>query len=124
MTKTLIALAAAAAFSSAAFADCTYPHTPGKAPDGSKASRDEMLAAKKLVDQYNVDINKYLECIKSEYDAALAKDAATLTEEQKQQMAARYTQKNDAAVDEVTGVVNSFNEQLRAYKAAGTAAKK
>ena len=117
MKKTLVALAIVASFSASAFADCTYPKSPGKAPDGSVATREEMVAAKKLVDQYNADMNAYLACIKSEYDAQLAKGGAALTEEQKQQMAAMYTQKNDAAVDELTGVANGFNEQVRAYKA-------
>ena len=117
MKKTLIALAIAASFSTAAFAECTYPKAPGKAPDGNVATREEMVAAKKLVDQYNTDMNAYLACIKADYDAQVAKGAASLTEEQKQQMAAIYTQKNDAAVDELTGVANGFNEQVRAYKA-------
>jgi hypothetical protein len=50
----------------------------------------------------------------------VAKQAATLTEEQKQQMAARYTAKNDAAVDELQGVAARFNEQLRVFKAKST----
>lgn len=117
MKKTLIAVAAAAMFSTAAMADCAYPRAPGKIPDGNTATREELVATKKLVDQYNKDMTAYLECIKSEHDAAVAKGGSSLTEEQKQQMAAMYTQKNDAAVDELTGVANNFNEQVRAFKA-------
>jgi hypothetical protein len=121
MKKSLLALAIAASFTTAAFADCTYPRAPGKAPDGNVATREEMLAAKKLVDTYNASMTTYLECIKAEYDAALAKGGASLTEEQKQQMASIYTQKNDSAVDELTGVANAFNEQIRAFKAKNPA---
>ena len=107
----------AASMSSVAWADCTYPRAPGKMPDGSSATRDEMVAAKKLVDQYNADMTTYLACIKTEHDDALAKQGSTLSEEQKQQMSARYTQKNDAAVDELQEVAGRFNEQLRAFRA-------
>jgi hypothetical protein len=76
-----------------------------------------MIAAQKVVKQYQADITAYLECIKAEHDAALAKDAATLTDDQKQSISTRFTQKNDAAVDEAHEVANRFNEQLRVFKA-------
>lgn len=120
MKKSFLALAVTACFATAAAADCTYPRAPGKAPDGNVATREEMLAAKKLVDEYNALMNTYLECIKTEYDAAVAK-GTSLTEEQKQQMASIYTQKNDSAVDELTGVANAFNEQIRAFRAKNPA---
>jgi len=90
-------------------------------PDGNSAPREELLATKKLVDQYNADMNVYLACIKTEHDAAVAKLGAEGTEQQKQQMAAMYTQKNDAAVDELQGVAERFNEQVRAYRAKNPA---
>ena len=117
MKKLSCLLLLAATLSSPAWADCAYPRAPGKAPDGNTAKREEMVAAKKLVDQYNVDMNAYLACIKTEYDGSVAKQAASLTEEQKQQMALRFTQKNDAAVDELQDVAGRFNEQLRAFRA-------
>ena len=123
MKKALYSVLLAASLSTAAFADCTYPRAPTKMPDGTSATRDDMIAGKKQVEQYNADMTTYLNCIKTEHDAALAKQAASATEEQKQQMAAMYTQKNDAAVDELQGVAARFNEQLRAYKAKTTAAK-
>jgi hypothetical protein len=106
----------AAALSTSAWADCSYPRAPGKFPNGATSTRDEMVAAKKLVDKYNLEMNDYLTCIKTEHDAAAAKNPAQ-AEEQKQQLAARYTQKNDAAVDELQEVAGRFNEQLRAFKA-------
>lgn len=121
MKKFSCAVLLAASLSSTAWAACTYPTAPGKLPDGSTASRDDMLAGKKLVEKYNTDMNAYLACIKDEYDASTK--AASLTEEQKQQMAARYTAKNDAAVDELQGVASRFNEQLRVFKAKSAPAK-
>ncbi len=117
MKKSICLLVAAIGMSSTAWADCTYPRAPAKAPDGNTATREAMLAAKKLVDQYNVDMNAYLACIKTEHDEALTKQSATLTEEQKLMMTTRFTQKNDAAVDELQVVADGFNEQLRAFRA-------
>ena len=97
-------------------ADCSYPAAPGKFPDGNVATKEEMLAAKKLVTQYNTDIDTYLGCLKSEYDAKLA-DSADATKAQKEKMASDLTTKSDAAVKEVTDVTDRFNEQLRAWKA-------
>jgi hypothetical protein len=121
MKKLSCLILLAASLSTAAWADCTYPKAPVKIPDGSTAAREEMIAAKKVVDQYNADMTTYLNCIKAEYDDAVAKQAATVSEEQKQKMASQYTQKNDAAVDELQTVAGRFNEQLRAYNKAKNA---
>jgi hypothetical protein len=99
-----------------AHAACQYPVAPGKFPDGSVATKEEMLAAKKQVVQYNTDIDTYLGCIKTEYDARLAA-AADATPEQKEKMARDQDEKHNAAVKEVTDVTDRFNEQLRAWKA-------
>ena len=120
MKKISCLILLAASISSPAWAACNYPAAPAKLPDGGTASRDDMLAGKKLVETYNSDMNTYLGCIKKEHDESVAKQAATLTEEQKQQMPARYTAKNDAAVDELQGVAARFNEQLRVFKAKST----
>jgi chitodextrinase len=65
----------------------------------------------------NTDMTAYLECIKTDYDGSVAKLPADATEDQKKQLAAKYAQKNDAAVDELSGVAAKFNEQLRIFKA-------
>lgn len=97
-------------------AGCDYPVAPGKFPDGSQATLDEMKAAKAQVVKYNADMETYLECIKSEYDAKVAAQTDA-TPAQKAEMDKVQSQKHNAAVDEVTEVTSRFNEQLRAYKA-------
>ena len=99
----------------AVHADCTYPRAPDRMPDGTTASLDDMKAAKGQVDKYNKEMEAYLSCIKLEHDDAVAK-GASLSEDQKKQMALMYAQKNDAAVDELQAVAGRFNEQVRAYK--------
>jgi opacity protein-like surface antigen len=117
MKKFSCLLVLAAAMSTSAWAaDCTYPRAPGKLPDGKTAQREEMVAAKKVVDKYNVDMNVYLACIKTEHDEALAK-IPSASEDDKKSLVSRYTKKNDAAVDEVQDVAGRFNEQLRVFKA-------
>ena len=119
----LLALVLASGFALQANAACDYPVAPGKFPDGTQATLDEMKAAKASVVKYNADMEAYLTCIKSEYDAKVASQTDA-TAEQKAEMERVQTQKHNAAVDEVTDVTNRFNEQLRAYKAKTAAEKK
>lgn len=119
----LAAVVLAGGFALQAHAGCDYPVAPGKFPDGTQASLDEMKAAKASVVKYNADMEAYLECIKSEYDAKVASQTDA-TAEQKAEMEKVQNQKHNAAVDEVTDVTNRFNEQLRAYKAKAAAEKK
>lgn len=106
----------------AANAACTYPVGPGKFPDGNVASREEMSAAKKQVVQYNTDMDAYLGCIKTEFETKAA-DAST-TPEQKADLQRVFGQKETAAIKEVTDLTESFNVQLRAWKAKNTPEKK
>jgi hypothetical protein len=99
-------------------ADCTYPRAPEHIPDGATASKDEMVAAKNDVSRYNTEMNAYLDCIKLEIqaipkDSKMSKDDKAKAEEQEKML----TQKNNAAVDELNGVVGRFNEQLKIFKA-------
>jgi hypothetical protein len=104
-------------------AACDYPVAPGKIPDGSVASRDEMLASKKEVTKYDSDMNSYLVCIRGEFDASLAA-RPDATPDQKKQMEKMHSQKEDAALAEVKDVVGRLNEQLKAWKAKNSPDKK
>jgi hypothetical protein len=115
--KLVLATALLAALSTVpVMADCTYPKAPGKIPDGNTATLEEMVTVKKVVEQYNKDMEAYLSCIKLEYDDAVARQGESMTPEQKQQVEQRNAQKNNAAVDELKTVADRFNEQVRAYK--------
>jgi len=106
--KAWIPLTLVFAFGLAAHAQatCTYPQSPAKPPNGSTASRDEMIAAKHDFDRYNGEMNVYLDCLNLEMDAT-PKDLSKLT----------LVQKHNAAVDELQAVVGKFNEQLKIFKA-------
>ncbi len=110
----VLALGAAAA----AHADCTYPRSPDKIPDGATASKDEMVAAKNDVSRYNNEMNAYLDCIKLEIqaipkDPKMSKDDKAKADAQEKLL----DQKNNAAVDQLQQVASQFNEQLRIWKA-------
>jgi hypothetical protein len=104
-------------------AACTYPIAPGKFPDGSVASREEMKSAKDTVVKYDADMNGYLVCIRGEYEAKVAAQTGA-TAEQKAEMERMHSQKEDAALAEVQDVVARFNEQLKAWKAKNGTEKK
>jgi len=107
----------------AAGAACTYPVGPGKFPDGNIATRDEMSAAKKQVVKYNTDMDAYLGCIKAEFDAKVGAEGS-VTPEQKADLQRVFGQKETAALKEVTDLTESFNVQLRAWKAKNATEKK
>lgn len=102
-----------------AYGACTYPAAPDSLPDGATATRDEMLAGKKKVTEFDSAINAYTTCLKLETEAALVK-SAELTDEQKKQNAdiqKMHDQKHNAAVEADEALAARFNEQLRAYNA-------
>ena len=124
MKKYITALALVGGLAVAqAHAACNYPVAPGKFPDGNVATKEEMLAAKGQVVKYNGDMETYLGCIQTEYDAKVAADAAS-TPEQKAEAQKVQDQKYNAAVQELQGVADRFNEQLRVWKAKNAADKK
>jgi hypothetical protein len=106
-----------------AHAACTYPIAPGKLPDGSVATKEEMLAGKSAVTKYDADIKVYLECIRGELVANLAADP-NASKDAKADLERVHAQKEDAALKEVNDVVARFNEQIKAWKARNAAEKK
>ncbi len=108
-----------------ASASCPYPKAPGGIPDGSKATKEEMLAGMKTMRAYNDLVAKYTDCLKTDHDAAIAKIDPALTADkkdaQKVELDKVLQQKNDAAVDEAQAVTTRFNDQIKAFKAADAA---
>jgi len=110
---------AALAVAGQASADCAYPKAPEKIPDGSTASKEDMIAGMKAMRAYNDLIKTYTDCLKSEHDAQVAKIDPSLAQEkkdaQKAQLDKVLAQKNDAAVDQAQTVTGHFNDQIHAY---------
>jgi hypothetical protein len=102
-----------------AYAACTYPTPPDKLPDGATASRDEMLAGKKKVTEFDTAIGEYNTCLQKEADEAIGKLAADDKdrETKKADIQKMADQKHNAAVEADEQIAARFNEQLRAYNA-------
>jgi hypothetical protein len=118
--KALYSIALIAALAAGnAYAACTYPAPPAKLPDGATATREEMLAGKKLVTEFDNAIGEYNTCLQKEADEAVAK----LTGEDKEKEAKKAEiqkmadQKHNAAVEADEAIATRFNEQLRAFNA-------
>jgi membrane-anchored protein YejM (alkaline phosphatase superfamily) len=112
-------------FGVAAHAACVYPKAPTNIPDGSTATKEQMVAAKQEFTRYNDEMTAYLNCIKLESDDKLAEmskeqpateDDKKALEAKKLEFERQQTEKHNAAVDEVSAIVERFNEQVRAYK--------
>lgn len=93
---------------------CDYPHR-AEVPDGSTASKDEMIEGQRGVKAYMSAMEEYLSCIETAEQETVA-GADDIDEATKQQRIEMYNKKYNAAVDEMNLVAEEFNVQVRAYK--------
>jgi hypothetical protein len=100
-----------------AFANCTAPSNEVKVPDGTSASKDEMIAAQRAVKDYNAAVKDYIDCINKEMDAKIAMGGDKMTDADRQKISGEYVSMQNAAVDRVQKVADRFNVELRAWKA-------
>jgi hypothetical protein len=118
---TTLAIAALAVAMQASAAGCSYPKAPDKIPDGTTASKEDMIAGMKAMRAYNDLIKQYTDCLKSEHDDQVAKIDPSVAADKKAAQTAELdkvlAQKNDAAVDEAQAVTGRFNDQIKAYNA-------
>ena len=98
--------------SSIAFA-CDYPERPS-IPDGSAASKDELIAAKDSVQDFMAKVDEYLNCVEGEEKAAV-EEMDNPSEEVLQRRDEMLNKKFDAANDEKALLGEQFNQQIRAY---------
>jgi len=94
---------------------CDYPARPAL-PDGSTASKDELLAAKAGVQSFMNEVDKYLQCIESEEKAAIA-ELDNPSAEELQRRDDMLNKKFDAANEEKALIGEQFNQQIRAFNA-------
>ena len=93
---------------------CDYPHR-ADVPDGTTASKDEMIAGQRGIKTYMGAMEEYLSCIEAtEQKTVAGRDDPD--EEAKQQRIEMLNKKYNAAVEEMNLVAEEFNVQVRAYK--------
>lgn len=93
---------------------CDYPHR-ADLPDGSTATKEEMITGQRGVKTYMSAMEVYLSCIESAEQETVA-GTDEMDEAAKQQRIEMYNKKYNAAVDEMNLVAEEFNLQVRAYK--------
>ncbi len=93
---------------------CDYPKR-ASVPNGTTASKDEMIAGQRGVKDYMAAMETYLSCIEAE-EAAAVLQLGDLDEDSKRQRAELFNKKYNAAVEEMNLVAEEFNLQVRTYK--------
>jgi hypothetical protein len=105
-----------------ASADCVYPQAPQSLPNGSKATKDEMIAAQAQVKEYSAAVQEtYLPCLEKEkvdYLGALDNMDPDYTQK-KSAIDQVHAKKHNAALDELQAVAARWSDELKAFKAAG-----
>ncbi len=93
---------------------CDYPQRVS-IPNGSSATKDEMVAGQKGVKQFMANMEQYLACIedKDEQNDASVEEPNLIVEAQREEM---LVKKHNAAVEDMEKIAAQFNEEVRSYK--------
>jgi len=115
--KTILKPALATAFLivAAPVLACDYP-TKVIVPNGTTATKEDMLEGQKAIKQYVADMEAYLDCIVAEEQSARA-EMDDLDAEAEQQREDMLNKKYNAAVEEMETIAAAFNSEVQAYKA-------
>ena len=94
---------------------CDYPDRV-KIPNGTTATKEDMLDGQRGVKTFMAEMEVYLECIVDEEKMALAaiEDISSEDEQQREEM---LNKKYNAAVDEMERLAAQFNVEVQAYRA-------
>jgi hypothetical protein len=112
--KLATSLGAILIFASSAVLACDYPDRP-HIPDGSEASKEELLAARNEVHVFFEGVDQYLRCIE---DAARAEiESGDASDEERQKRDEDLNKAFDAANVEKEMVGELLNKQIRAWNA-------
>jgi hypothetical protein len=102
--RILLAVALTYAASLPAHADCVLPPAPSKIPDGTSASKEEMVTAMNTLKEYNGDVDTYMKCL----DFEAKQNRLSHSDEERM---------HNTAVETLQKVAAKFNEQVRTFKA-------
>lgn len=116
MTRKIVFSALVFFSTSVAFA-CDYPHR-ADVPDGTTATKEQMIEGQRNVKSYMSAMEEYLSCIETAEQETVA-GTDDIDETTRQQRIEMYNKKYNAAVDEMNLVAEEFNVQVRAYRERG-----
>lgn len=117
--KTRLSLATLLLMSGAAAqAACVYPQAPQQIPNGSNATKEEMLAAQAAVKEYTAAVQEtYLPCLEQEKTESLvALDPADPEyAARKGAIEAIHAKKHNSALDELQATADRWNTERKAF---------
>ena len=106
-----------------AHAACVYPQAPQSFPNGTSATKEEMLAAQAAIKTYSSEVQDvYLGCLEKEkVDAIAALDSsdAEAYAQKKTAIEEIHAKKHNAAVDELSAIATRWSEEIKAFNAKG-----
>jgi hypothetical protein len=118
-------LLSSALFAGEAIAACTAPSDfNANIPNGSKATKEEMLTAQKAVKAFDTAVAEYIQCMKTEQVAEVSAGGDKMTDEQREKVVARYAAKIDPLFDKDKKIADQMNAEIRAWKAKNPATTK
>jgi hypothetical protein len=94
---------------------CDYPNR-ALVPNGSTATKEEMVEGQRGVKAYVAAMQVYLDCIVEEEKTA-RNAMGNLEADQEQEREDMLNKKYNAAVDEMERLAAQFNSEVQAYKA-------
>jgi hypothetical protein len=93
---------------------CEYPDNP-PVPNGSSASKDEMIAGQKAMNAYIKELEAYQQCLVEEEEAARAELGEEVEPDVLKQREELLTKKYNAAHDEMLKAAAVFNAELEEF---------
>ncbi|SRR5579883_2103623 len=99
----------------AALEDCVLPSGPS-IPDGSKATKSEMLAARAAFVEYDKATSAYAACVDAAIDR-IGKQFPDATDLDKQTLRVLGTGAHNTAIDQEQALADRMNAQVREFKA-------
>jgi hypothetical protein len=114
-----LVVACAALFAGDALADCAFPQPPASIPNGSSASREEMVAAAAAFRTYNESVTAYQACLEKDTADRVASASGATAAEEIRQLKTMQRRKHNESQKTLEEKVGAFNEQLKIFKARG-----
>lgn len=101
----------------AAYAACTPPVEPSVVLNGERATREEMVAVRELIKTFDRATASYTACLDQASDRLVTELKDKASEAQLHAVGELGINMHNAAVTRDEGVAESFNKQLRLFKA-------
>ena len=101
----------------AAFLACGVPTPPTDVPDGTTATRDQMVAAHSAVKAFDAATTTYNQCVDTTAYQAAVQFKAVASGTDTETLNALQSRLHNEAIDRDQAVANRFNVQLRLFKA-------